>query len=134
MPGCILRVAGSTEKVKRFLRQSHIEPCKVYWRGEPGFPKSRGPNKVSGFNISLSGSNGESIEKHAQQAIAYLRKHHEEMALIKSLGFKRTSIDFGLYDLSTEERPWPSYRLPSSLVQLAGELGFEIVLSFYGAP
>jgi len=134
MPECVLRIAGSTEKVKAFLRQSRIEPTAVYWRGEYGHLKSRGPNRISGFNISLSGSHGTSVEKQARQAQAFLRKHEDEMALIKSLGFKHATIDFGLYDLATETHPWPSYRLPASFVQLAGALGFEIELSFYGTP
>jgi preprotein translocase subunit SecE len=133
MPACVLRVAGSTDKVKRFLRQSRIEPDKVYWRGELGFLKSRGVNKISGFNISLSGSHGESIEKQAKQATAFIRKYREEMELIKALGFRQVSVDFGLYDLATENRPWPSYHLPSSFVQLVGEFGFDVELSFYGS-
>ena len=134
MPRCVLRVSGSASKVRKFLAQSNLSPLKVYWRGEPGFPKSRGPSKISGFNIALSGSVGESIEKQARQAARFISTYEADMLLIKSLGFKNAVIDFGLYDLSTEEHPWPSYRLPGSFVSLVGSYGFEVNLSFYGAP
>jgi hypothetical protein len=42
------------------------------------------------------------------------------------------TLDFGLYDRATEERPWPSYHLPASLIELAGKYHIEIELSFYG--
>ena len=42
-------------------------------------------------------------------------------------------LDFGLYDMATENHRWPSYRLPAELVRLAGRHGIEIDLSFYGA-
>jgi hypothetical protein len=134
MPGCVLRVSGSTSKVREFLAKSTLDPLKVYWRGEPGFPKSRGPSKTSGFNIALSSSVGESIEKQAKQATRFLTAHATDMLFIKTLGFKHVVIDFGLYDLSTEDHPWPSYRLPATFVQLVGGYGFEVNLSFYGAP
>jgi hypothetical protein len=40
------------------------------------------------------------------------------------------SLDFGVYDRA--ERPWPSYHLPASLIELAGKYRIEIELSFYG--
>lgn len=134
MPGCILRVAGSTAKVRKFLGSSTLQPSKVYWRGDPGFPASRGPKTVSGFNIPMSGSYGESITKQTQQVLAFLRHNRSDMLLIRQLHFKFATVDFGLNDLATEDRPWPTYRLPASLVQLLGEFGFELELSFYGPP
>lgn len=86
--------------------------------------------KVSGFNIQLSHAEG--IEPQAVQAVRFIRKPNDEIFLIKSIGFAAVAIDFGLYDLASDERPWPSYRLPSSFVQLASSLGCEIELSFYG--
>jgi hypothetical protein len=43
------------------------------------------------------------------------------------------TLDFGLYGHATVERPWPSYRLPVTLIQLAGKYGIGIDLSFYGS-
>lgn len=132
MPSCILRVSGSTAKVRKFLAASSIEPSRVFWRGDPGFPKSRGPITRSGFNIELSAANG--LEAQAAQAAAFIRKNKADFILLNGLGFARVTIDFGLYDESTEDRPWPCYRLPTSIVKLAGEIGGSIELSFYGFP
>lgn len=134
MPSCVLRVSGSTVKVHRFLRESSLEPCKVYLRGEPRFRHSNKLNEVSGFNVSMTGSHGESIKKMAGEALAFMRLHREELLRLKAMRFRSMCLDFGLYDLSTEERPWPSYRLPAKLVEAAGEFGFDVVLSFYGPP
>ena len=42
------------------------------------------------------------------------------------------TLDFAVYDRATVDRPWPSYRLPATLIELAGKQGIEIELSFYG--
>src|SRR5690606_13015241 len=110
MPSCILRVSGSTAKVRKFLASSSIEPRRVFWKGEPRNPKSRVLIKVSGFNIELSTAEG--LEAQSKQAVRFIRKHKDDLLLIKSLRFSSTAIDFGLYDLATDDRPWPSYRLP----------------------
>lgn len=131
MPSCILRVSGSTAKVRKFLATASIQPVQVFWKGEPQLLKSRGLIKTSGFNIQLSSAEG--LPAQAIQAVRFLRKHKKDLLVIKSLGFSSRTIDFGLFDLATEDRPWPSYRLPPTLIQLAGEFGFSIDLSFYGA-
>src|SRR6266508_3162021 len=120
MPECILRIAGSTSKVKKFLAESSFEPARVYFRGEPGIVKSRGPNKTSGFNLSLSGSHGTSIEKQARQAIKFIEAHRDDFTALASYKFKYATLDFGLYDLTTKKHPWPCYRLPKRLIELAG--------------
>ena len=132
MPGCVLRVVGSTRKVRQFLASSSFKPTKVYYKGEPGFIKSRGPTRISGFNLTLSGSDGSSISKQAKEAVRFIKRHQEEFNLLKALKFKEATLDFGLWDLATEDRPWPIYRLPRSIIDLASKYGFDIELSFYG--
>ncbi|WP_237642583.1 hypothetical protein [Stenotrophomonas panacihumi] len=87
---------------------------------------------MSGFNVRLSAAEG--LVAQSTQAAKFMRKHKSDILLIRSLGFSSVTIDFGLYDLATEDRPWPSYRLPQAFVQLASDLGCDIDLSFYGAP
>jgi hypothetical protein len=119
--------------VRAFLAQSLLRPDKVYFRGDPGFLKSRGPSKTSGFNLSLSPSElGASSLKQCTSAVAFLRRHRSEFLRMRKLGLTRGTLDFGLYDLATEKRPWPSYPISRQLTALAGEFGFDIVLSFYG--
>ena len=134
MPDCMLRVAGSTKKVKQFLDSSPLEPHKVYYRGDPGFLKSRGPMKISGFNFSLSGFYGTSIQKQARDVIRNLERLKPEFERMASFKFKYMTLDFGLNDMASEEYPWPTYRLPKKLISLAGHLGFDIVLSSDGPP
>ena len=107
MPSCMLRVSGSTAKVRKFLAASSIQPVRIFWKGEPNTLKSRGPIETSGFNIELSGAEG--LPAQATQAAKFIRKHRDDIFLIKSLGFSAVTIDFGLYDLATENRPWPSW-------------------------
>lgn len=130
MPSCMLRVSGSTAKVRKFLATSSVQPARVFWKGAPGLPKDRGHIKTSGFNIELSCAEG--LPSQARQVAKFIRKHKDDFLLIRSLGFSSATIDFGLYDLATEDRPWPSYRLPVTIIQLAGEFGCNIDLSFYG--
>jgi hypothetical protein len=132
MPGCVLRVAGSTRKVKQFLASSSLKPAKVYYKGDLGFIKSRGPTRISGFNVTLSCSDGSSISKQAKEAARFINAYRKEFDMIKALKFKEATLDFGLWDLATEDRPWPIYRLPRSIIDLASEYGFDIELSFYG--
>lgn len=134
MPSCVLRVSGSTVKVHRFLRESSLEPCKVYLRGEPRSMRSDRLNEVSGFNVSMTGSHGASIKKMASEALAFMQQHRGDFLLLKAMRFRSAGLDFGLYDLSTEDRPWPSYWLPPKLIEAAGEFGLGVQLSFYGPP
>ena len=132
MPACILRVCGSTSKVQKFLATSSLQPDRIFWKGEPGNPASRVIIRVSGFNIRLA--RADSLAAQAAKATAFIRKHKQDLLLIPKLRFLGASIDFMVYDLATEDRPWSCYDVPRPLVLLAGELGCSIVLSFYGKP
>lgn len=134
MPECILRVTGSKDKIRKFLAESTLDPVKIYFRGEPGIVKSRGPNKTSGFNISLSESTGTSIKRQTNQVIKFIESHRSDFDRLNAFRFKSSTLDFGLYDLSTDDYPWPSYRISKKLLILAAEFGLEIELSFYGKP
>ncbi|MFC5571559.1 hypothetical protein ACFPN1_15980 [Lysobacter yangpyeongensis] len=128
MPSCVLRVSGSTAKVRQFLAQSGLQPLRVFWKGEAR-PGGR-VTQQSGFNIELSAAEG--LSAQARQAVRFARQHQTALSLIPKLGFRAVSIDFGLYDLATEDQPWPSYSVPTAVAQLAAELGATIELSFYG--
>jgi hypothetical protein len=128
----MLRVCGSTRKVRQFLAASSIQPHRVFWKGEPRRPTSRDPIPISGFNIYLS--EADDLATQAAQAVKFIRRHKQDFLLIPKLRFLAVVIDFGLYDLATEDRPWPSYEVPHPLVSVANELGCSIELSFYGTP
>jgi hypothetical protein len=65
--------------------------------------------------------------------VRFLRRH--AAALSRLRGHQNCSsmvLDFGLHDQATDTRPWPSYHLPATLIELAGSFGIAIELSFYG--
>ena len=135
MPGCILRVSGPAVKVRKFLSESHFRPSKIFFKGEPGFPKSRGPIQSSGFNVPLTSLKlGKSVTKQCKEAVFFIKKNRKEFERLKKYSFAHRTLDFGLYDKATEEQPWPTYVLSKELVELAGYYRLSIELSFYGTP
>jgi hypothetical protein len=131
MPGCVLRVSGSTAKVREFLATSKLRPSLVYFKGE-AILKNRTPSKTSGFNVpASSAAAATSLSRQCASVIAFITRHRDELRKLKELGLT-SLLDFGLYDLATAERPWPTYNLSPKLVSVAGEFGLGIELSFYG--
>ena len=85
----------------------------------------------SGFNVDVSRADG-NLEKHARDAIRFLKRHDAGLArLRRSKTFAGMTLDFAVYDHATLDKPWPSYRLPATLIQLAGKHAIAIDLSFY---
>jgi hypothetical protein len=134
MPDCILRVSGAAAKVRKLLATTALRPCAVFFRGEPTSPASSRLAKRSGFNVVVSRADGD-LQAQARDALRFLRAQSQELAaILKLFGAGHAVLDFGLWDISSPERPWPSFRLPHQLVEEAGRHGCEIVLSFYGPP
>ena len=132
MSGCVLRVSGSTAKVRTFLAESKLRPIRVFLRGEVDFP-SRGPNKKSGFNVPLPSSGEGAILLRQSISVAnFINRHRREFERLTKFGFASPVLDFALNDLATQERPWPTYHLSPKLIAVAGEFGLAIELSFYG--
>jgi hypothetical protein len=102
----------------------------VFWKGEPANLASKRVVHQSGFNICLSAADG--LPQQARQAARFAQRHHVDLNVIPELSFSNVSIDFGLYDLATEDRPWPTYSVPRPIVRLAALLGATVELSFYG--
>jgi hypothetical protein len=73
------------------------------------------------------------LEQQARDAIRFLKNHARGLARLRRCrAFGGMTLDFGLYDRASADKPWPSYRLPVPLVELAAKHGVEIELSFYG--
>ena len=100
MPSCVLRIAGSTQKVKKFLATSSFAPASIYYKGEPHLIKSRGHYKISGFNLLLSETDG--MSKQAHGAVRFIKLHKKEFDRLRRFKFKEAIIDFGLYDLASK--------------------------------
>ena len=132
MPGCVLRVGSKTTEVELLIRASGLKPIAVFRRGQPRAPGSTHLNRQSGFNVAVSKADG-ALEKQAQDATRFLRRHAAGLSRLRRREKCRPmTLDFGVYYRATKERPWPSYRFPAALIELAGKHGIEIELSFYG--
>jgi hypothetical protein len=133
MPGCVLRIASKTSNVEALVKTSGFRPIVVYRKGLPRVPGGTSLHRVSGFNVDVCGDG--LIEQQASVAVGFLKHHARALArLRRDRRFGGMELDFGLYDCKTPSRPWPSYRLPAALIQLAGKHRIEIVLSFYSTP
>ena len=133
MPGCVLRIVSKTSNVEALVKTSGFQPLVVYRKGLPRAPGGTSVRRVSGFNVDVCGDGP--IEQQASAAVAFLKHHGRALArLRRDRRLAGLQLDFGLYDRKTPSRPWPSYRLPAALIQLAGKHRIEIVLSFYSTP
>jgi hypothetical protein len=82
--------------------------------------------------VDVSKADG-ALQKQAQDATRFLRRHAAGLTrLRRNEKCGGMTLDFGVYDGATKERPWPSYLFPAALIELAGKHGIEIELSFYG--
>jgi hypothetical protein len=132
MPGCVLRVASKTVQVEDLVRASGLTPTAVHKKGHPKVPGSEMICRASGFNVTVSIAEG--IGPQARDAVQFLTHHVRRLGrLRRHAAFAGMTLDFGLYDRASRDRPWPPYRVPGDLVALAGKHGIGLELSFYGA-
>ena len=132
MPGCVLRVQSRTTAVERLLRTSRLKSIIVFRKGEPRAPGSTKLSRQSGFNVDVSRADG-ALEMQTRDAVRFLRRHAAGVSrLRRHRECAGMTLDFGVYDRATTERPWPSYHFPASLIELAGRYRIDIELSFCG--
>lgn len=133
MPGCVLRVQSKTTAVENLVKASGLRAIVVFKKGQPRRVDSTTLCRQSGFNVDVSRANG-GLEKQARDAVRFLRRHAAGISrLRRSQQFGGMTLDFGVYYRATPDRPWPSYQLPASLIELAGKHRIDIELSFYGS-
>jgi hypothetical protein len=130
MPGCVLRVRSKTTRA--LVKVSGLQPIVIHRKGHPRVPGATALSPSSGFNVDVSRADGR-LEKQAIDAARFLRRHMSGLARLRRCkAFGGMTLDFAVYDRATVDRRWPSYRLPATLIELAGKQGIEIELSFYG--
>jgi hypothetical protein len=133
MPGCVLRIGSKRRDVEALVSASGLKPIVIHRKGFPRIPGGTALSPSSGFNVDVSRADG-NVEKQFRDAIRFLKRHEPGLArLRRSKVCAGMTLDFGLYDRATVETPWPSYRLPATLIQIAGKYGIGIDLSFYGS-
>jgi hypothetical protein len=133
MPGCVLRIRSKTSRVEDLVQASGLKPIVIHKKGYPRVTGAAAAlSRSSGFNVNVSNADGV-LEQQARDAVRFLKNHARGLARLRRCrAFGGMTLDFGIYDLATMNQPWPSYRLPVPLVELAGKHGVEIELSFYG--
>jgi len=128
MPGCVFRTSGEAFDVDAFLRDSAFNPVRVYRKGEPGSPKSRGPVRRSGFNVRVSDVE-DNIEEQVPDALHFLEEHEKEiLRLLATHGVEGAVLDFGS---TFRDVGMQSERFPASIVRSAGALGLSLEVSLY---
>lgn len=131
MPGCVLRVGTRTSDVDRAVEASGLRPINVFRKGTPKVPGAGTLATVSGFNVDVSPN--ESLERQVRGAIQFLRRHGPGLRRLRRLKhFGAMTLDFADRYRPTAATPFPTYRFPAALIDLAGKHGIEIHLSLYG--
>jgi hypothetical protein len=114
------------------VRASGLKPIAIHRKGHPRVPGGTALSPSSGFSVDVSDADG-ALEKQTRDAVWFLKSHARGLARLRRCkAFAGMTLDFGVYDRSSNDRPWPSYRLPVSLLGLAGKHGVELELSLYG--
>ena len=133
MSGCVLRVYGKNFAVTQFLKDSGFKPHIIRQRGELKTVGGKIKNKDSGFNVIVSNASGERIEKQFKDALSFLKKHNAEFERLKQFaGVEFTCLDFGInLRIGYDDSFWPALRVPTTLMQMAGNLGLDLEFSLY---
>ena len=114
MAGCVLRVQKNGIKPDTLLSSG------IY----PGAKKFK-----DGFNFTISDS--DELEEQLKDSEAFLKTNEKECGnLGNELKPESPVLDFGIWK---NEELTQSVKFPSSLVSLAGSLGFELCVSYYEA-
>jgi hypothetical protein len=120
-------VSGANFDVDSFLKTSGFRSTVVYRKGQRRRPASRGQQKTSGFNVTISES--DDPKKQVEQALAFLTRERDELLrLVRFGGVNDIILDFAFPQREYVTR---TARLPAELLTAAGALGIEIDVSFY---
>lgn len=98
---CVLRATGSAFDPEAFLAGSKLAPYDVY---QIGGPERRGrSHQSSGFNVDVSRRGGSDLAGQIEDAVAFLDKHHDDLARLASAdGIEDVRLDFPV-DLRIQE-------------------------------
>ena len=127
MPGCTLRVSGAHFDVDGFLKTSSFRPTIVYRKGTRRKPASRGSQKSSGFNLTITES--DDPKEQVKRALTFLTKERDELRRLVRFG----GLDDVILDFACAQREFVTRtaRRPAELLTAAGALGIEVDVSFY---
>ena len=114
MSGCVLRARRKGFDPEQFLSGGALPGSVAY---------------DDGFNLTICES--EELLVQLRDAEAFLRENSEQCGVLsKQLAPETPVLDFGIW---RREAPSQSVVFPSSLVRVAGRLGFQLEVSIYEA-
>lgn len=84
---------------------------------------------VSGFDVLVSNKSGGQLKSQVKDAILFLKANRAELIRLRCFsGVEEVVLDFGVFG---RDVPAEFNHFPSSLIQLAGEIGLSLELSIY---
>jgi hypothetical protein len=130
--GCVLRAAGRSFDVDKYLKRTPFVRYSMYRKGEPRFThKPKGEiNKTTGINITISDGSFDDLQRQIRSAVRFLERYKMEirrLARFKGLD-GAPALDFGINKRNVAGQ---FDRFSSEIVSLAGALGLAIELSQY---
>ncbi len=133
---CYLKVSGKEFDVDAYLKEHPCETSTIYHRGELEFKTKPDGTKLdfSGFNIYISDAEHKNLKQQILDATAFLKdkENSKEICTIRSYrGVEIVELDFGVESYDREEQPVKWYSFPPELIQLAGNLGLGLTITFY---
>ncbi len=112
--GCVLRIGGSKEAIRRFVERNLIAPAAVF---------------DEAINISVSDAAFQDLPGQVQDAISFLERYGEQLyEVCQSFGIDSLCLDFGL--AYTDDYVQGFY-FPADLLYGAGNYSIDIEVSLY---
>jgi hypothetical protein len=129
---CVLRAAGRTFDVERYLARSPFRPLAVHRRGEPVLsatkPNGRERTRL-GCNIEVSGRDFADFAGQVRDAIRFLKGNGAAVRRLRRFpGVEAVTLDFGVVwrDVAAQMDAFPE-----ELVALAGQCALGLCISHY---
>jgi hypothetical protein len=127
---CVLRISGAELAVDELVATSslttELDTFSVWHKGEP---RRKGCCENSGFILDVCEVEKEGLSEQAERATAFLSSNYDELKrLMEFPGVEKGRLDFAITkrDVAAQVDLFPS-----ELVQLAGSLNLELMLSQY---
>jgi hypothetical protein len=128
----VLRAFGADFAVDEFLATSCLVPISVFLKGEPRFPSSQPDgrkNELSGAIFSASDADFSDFSRQLEETQVFLHNFDSEIRALKRFpGLDGLYLDFGA---ETKPPYWSSFRFPSCLLKMVGDLEIDLELSVY---
>lgn len=132
---CVMTVSGKDLDIDEFVLITGLQPYLKKRKGEPRFRTKPNGEKIEQSVLSLLISDAEfnKLAMQIEDAILYFKDHESNFALLGNVrGIDNISLDFGVESkINGNSKLYETYRFPSKLLKLIGNLGIDVHLSIY---